>query len=78
MNIMNILRFIKYLPQVIKFELPWIMFELKHSNKFRTKEARKAELLVSSHVLEKGLTMPNRRLGFGQEGISYLNKCIKN
>ena len=38
------------------------------SNTFvRNKQSLLASLLVVSHVLEKGITMPERRLGFGYE-----------
>lgn len=41
---------------------------LKHSGAFGpvTRDARRAELVMGYHVIEKGLTMPRRRLGFGR------------
>ena len=38
------------------------------------KNSRLANLMVLSHVLEKGITMPNRRLGFGQERVRVIIK----
>lgn len=40
---------------------------LGHSGAFGpvTRDARRAELVMAYHVIEKGLTMPKRRLGFG-------------
>ena len=35
-----------------------------------------SDLMITSHVLEKGITMPGRRLGFGYERVrDILNKC---
>ena len=42
----------------------------------RTKEAYLAKIVVSYHVIEKGLTMPNRRLGFGVGVLTDLMKQI--
>ena len=40
------------------------------------KDAAMAALMVVSHVLEKGITMPNRRLGFGYERVrDILTRC---
>ncbi len=36
------------------------------------KEALRAEIVMDYHVLEKGLTMPRRRLGFGAEKVVHL------
>ncbi len=47
--------------------------QLKYSSTFNEgKEARLAALMVMSHVLEKGITMPERRLGFGKERVKDL------
>ena len=35
------------------------------------------EIIQGYHSIEKGLTMPNRRLGFGQESLTRLVKNIK-
>ena len=55
---------------------------LEYSNTFNNdREACLAGLLVKSHVLEKGITMPQRRLGFGYDRvrdlISNCNVAIK-
>ena len=49
----------------------------RYSNRFiSNKEKALSELVIESHVLEKGITMPNRRLGFGYERIrSIISKC---
>ena len=37
-----------------------------------TKNSRVAEIVMSYHVIEKGLTMPRRRLGFGHDAVLHL------
>ena len=69
---------------LIKFG-PSINQETKHyqhkvtrfSGTFREdRVAQLASLLVTSHVLEKGITMPNRRMGFGYERVrSIIVQC---
>ena len=58
----------------------WLYRDLKYGAFTRNKEDLLNRLLVAGHVLEKGITMPNRRLGFGQEVVKTVikmcNKCI--
>lgn len=60
----------------------WLYRDLKYGAFTRNKEDLLNRLLVAGHVLEKGITMPNRRLGFGQEVVKTViemcNKCISN
>ena len=50
-----------------------IQRQMKFSSTFNdNKEARLAALMVMSHVLEKGITMPERRMGFGQPRVRDL------
>jgi len=49
---------------------------LKYSNLKKNKEAWKASMRVSCHILEKGLTMPEKRLGFGQDRAIILSNEI--
>ena len=42
------------------------------------KAAARAEIIMSYHVLEKGLTMPRRRLGFGKGAIVYLVNIVSS
>lgn len=71
-----IILFFRILPQ----EFYWVIRIIKYNNWSKNKDADLDTLLIISHVLEKGLTMPNRRLGFGQnrvkEVIAHCNKCI--
>ena len=51
--------------------------QMKFSSTFnKEKDARLSALLVMSHVLEKGITMPNRRLGFGQDRVRDLLRLL--
>ena len=59
---------------MLKHDIFWTYFQLRRSRLIKTKESELAVLLVDSHVLEKGLTMPNRRLGFGQQRVRNLVK----
>lgn len=67
---------------MLKHDIFWTYFQLRRSRLIKTKESELAVLLVDSHVLEKGLTMPNRRLGFGQQRVrnlvKYINEYISN
>ena len=42
------------------------------------KAAARAEIVMGYHVLEKGLTMPRRRLGFGKGVVLHLINLIKS
>ena len=60
----------------------WEMFNhakrlFRYSSRFISgREKALSELVIESHVLEKGITMPNRRLGFGYERTrSIISKC---
>lgn len=61
---------------MLKHDIFWTYFQLRRSRLIKTKESELAVLLVDSHVLEKGLTMPNRRLGFGQQRVRNLVKSL--
>lgn len=61
----------------------WYKHDLKYSSTFYNDERSSlAKLIINSHVLEKGITMPGRRLGFGYERVRTIieqcNQCIKN
>ena len=45
-----------------------------HQNQF---EQKRAALSMAYHVIEKGLTMPNKRLGFGQPSVLNLIRLCK-
>lgn len=63
--------------RVIKHNLyNWNLFwnnrAIKYSDISNTKESKEALLLAEGHVLEKGITMPSRRLGFGYQKVRSL------
>lgn len=43
-----------------------------------TRESALASLMITSHVLEKGITMPNRRLGFGYDRVRQIVESCKD
>ena len=40
--------------------------------------AARAEIVMAYHILEKGLTMPRRRLGFGQGAVLHLMSLVES
>lgn len=74
------LRILKNLPVVGFKGMELTVHSLLYSySTLRDEVGDMAELLVAGHVLEKGITMPNRRLGFGYERVrSLIAKCRKN
>ena len=66
--------------QLFSNEFNWYKRCLNYNNSDHSKGADLSSLLVISHVLEKGITMPNRRLGFGYERVRLViercNFCI--
>ena len=60
----------------------WFRHDLKYcSTLYNDERSNLAKLIINSHVLEKGITMPERRLGFGYERVKIIieqcNQCIK-
>lgn len=52
---------------------------LKYSSLKNNTEAWKASMRVSCHIIEKGLTMPEKRLGFGQDRVIIIsNEVLAN
>lgn len=65
----QLLRNIIFFYRLMVEEVTWINKCMKYNNCSKNKDVELYSLLIVSHVLEKGLTMPNRRLGFGQERV---------
>lgn len=60
----------------------WLKHEMKYSSTLYSDERSDlAKLIINSHVLEKGITMPGRRLGFGFDRVRTIIKqchhCIR-
>lgn len=51
---------------------------LKYSRNKKNNQSWKASMRVSCHILEKGLTMPEKRLGFGQNRVYIVANEILN
>lgn len=72
----KIVRILILSSRMIPEEIYWIKRCVSYNSMSKTKEAFLHDLMVSSHVLEKGITMPKRRLGFGFARIrEILKKC---
>lgn len=56
----------------------WIINDLCHSSLYPTQKSVLAGLMVTSHVLEKGITMPERRFGFGYQRVREIIKMNKS
>lgn len=60
----------------------WFGFDIRNSSLFRNEKSDLSLLMITSHVLEKGITMPDRRMGFGYDHVrDIVEKCnyaIKN
>lgn len=75
-----LLRFAKKV--LLGFELASVYFnrikqELKYTSTFcNSIETMLFELNIASHILEKGITMPNRRLGFGLQRVEDVIKRV--
>lgn len=82
LRLAEVMRAIKHFPSFLGGTLYGMCLDLWHSNSVkRGRKEELAALMVANHVLEKGITMPERRLGFGYETvrsvISRCGKCIK-
>ena len=58
--------------------LNWLKFDILYSPIFPNERSRLADLLIKGHVLEKGITMPGRRLGFGYDRVRGLIRSTDN
>ena len=70
-------RIIKNLPELNK-ELRFVKNKIQQfsSTYVLNKQTSLADMLVTSHVLEKGITMPERRMGFGYDRVrDIIKRC---
>ena len=70
-------KYIKGAKQLLPVYSYWFKRDVKSSMLFRNEKSDMANLLIMGHVLEKGITMPNRRLGFGYERVRELITFLK-
>lgn len=69
------MKYIIIILSAISQRIKLLFRDLRYSNSFRNdKTTLSSSLLISGHVLEKGITMPNRRLGFGYDIVRGLIK----
>lgn len=62
----------------LKIGLYHLMRSLKYASKSSTRNGWIASMRVRCHILEKGLTMPNTRFGFGQSRIMGILDILRN
>lgn len=78
--IRKLLSFYKKNIIILNFLIDGIIY-IKHSNTFNfdsNVDGKIATIILSYHIIEKGLTMPKMRLGFGKDRVLYLcEKCDK-
>lgn len=73
---LRIAKFVIHGINLLFYSFYWIKYDLLYSNDSETREAKLAGLMITSHVLEKGITMPNRKLGFGYSRVrGIIRKC---
>lgn len=82
MNLKQKIFRLRVMKNLAKDSFFWYRHDLKYgSTLYNDERCDLAKLIINSHVLEKGITMPGRRLGFGYERIRTIieqcNQCIK-
>lgn len=63
--------------KIISNALYWLVRDIKYSEFYKGKNDLRNRLLITGHVIEKGITMPNRRLGFGYGQVRTLISLCK-
>ena len=64
--------------QIISNALYWLWRDIKYSEFNKGDNVLLNRLLITGHVIEKGITMPNRRLGFGYGQVrTLISLCQK-
>lgn len=63
--------------QIISNALHWLIRDIYYSEFYKGRNDLFNRMLIVGHVVEKGITMPNRRLGFGYGQIRELISLCK-
>lgn len=71
-TIRRIINSLNYITDALATEFYWFKRSVKYSMFYRDEEYLSNRLLVLGHTVEKGITMPNRRLGFGIGSVRLL------
>lgn len=77
-KIRNLLRCVLFAFPLMSEYIYWFWRDLWYSSIYRSKKGEMAGLMINGHVLEKGITMPERRLGFGEQMVRNLINRTKN
>lgn len=64
--------------KLLKEYVYWYRNDLSQSSLIKNKRSVLAYLMIMSHVLEKGITMPERRLGFGYDRVRQIIESCTN
>lgn len=65
----NFLKKVYYAFKLVPSYFYWFKYDIKYSNLFNSPKADLSGIMVTGHVLEKGLTMPEFRTGFGYNRV---------
>jgi len=72
----NALKYVYYACKLLPYYTYWFKRDIRNSNLFDTEKNDMTGLLVAGHVIEKGLTMPEGRLGFGYPRVrDLISRC---
>lgn len=77
-KVVTLLKVIIILPHFLYETIYRMLWNLWHSYSIvKNETVDLAELSIVSHILEKGITMPKRRLGFGYDNVRVVIRRIK-
>ena len=75
-GILMVVKVVLYSCKLIPYYVYWLKRDVINSNIFDSEKNDLTGLLVSGHVIEKGLTMPEGRLGFGIARVrDLISRC---
>lgn len=79
-RVIELLRATKHFFPLLGRTLYWMFHNLWYSaNVKQNEKVNLSRLMIANHILEKGITMPKRRLGFGYEVVrGIISRCREN
>lgn len=75
-KVWRVLKFILLSPRYYKYDIIRYFKYSKTIDTFYSQDAAVSQLVATYHVIEKGLAMPNRRLGYGKDRLIELCNSI--
>lgn len=77
-RVIELLRATKHFFPLLGRTLYWMFHNLWYSaNVKQNEKVNLSRLMIANHILEKGITMPERRLGFGYEIVRGIIKSCR-